>query len=189
MASIKIVFTKIVFALGCAWSAFLYSIHLLLPISLLKIIRHVAYMYVQNILSVTSHFNPIAASYLINIFYLTKCAFIRSWWSYTFWMKSLMMLNQNKNYIIIASLKSVPISKLINRIPGLCLLYSLIILTYYFCVFWCQVYQARLWERMLYRSTSLTMSTSVLKALPGKLDIKRHSPSILYLDSAHQGWV
>ena len=25
------------------------------------------------------------------------------------------------------------------------------------------------------------LSTSVLKALPGKLDIKRHSPSILYL--------
>ena len=25
------------------------------------------------------------------------------------------------------------------------------------------------------------MSTSVLKALPGKLDIKRHSPSILYI--------
>ena len=29
--------------------------------------------------------------------------------------------------------------------------------------------------------SSLAMSTSVLKALPGKLDIKRHSPSILYL--------
>ena len=28
---------------------------------------------------------------------------------------------------------------------------------------------------------SLAMSTSVLKALPGKLDIKRHSPSILYI--------
>ena len=28
---------------------------------------------------------------------------------------------------------------------------------------------------------SLTMSTSVLKALPAKLDIKRHSPSILYI--------
>ena len=28
---------------------------------------------------------------------------------------------------------------------------------------------------------SLMMSTSVLKALPGKLDIKRHSPSILYI--------
>ena len=27
------------------------------------------------------------------------------------------------------------------------------------------------------------MSTSVLKALPGKLDIKRHSPSILFLYS------
>ena len=34
---------------------------------------------------------------------------------------------------------------------------------------------------MLNRSASLTMSTSVLKALPDKLDIKRHSPSILYL--------
>ena len=34
---------------------------------------------------------------------------------------------------------------------------------------------------ILYISTSLAMSTCVLKALPGKLDIKRHSPSILYL--------
>ena len=34
---------------------------------------------------------------------------------------------------------------------------------------------------MLNPSASLAMSTSVLKALPGKLDIKRHSPSILYL--------
>ena len=34
---------------------------------------------------------------------------------------------------------------------------------------------------MLNRSASLTMSTRVLKALPGKLDIKRHSPSILYI--------
>ena len=34
---------------------------------------------------------------------------------------------------------------------------------------------------MLNRSASLAMSTSILKALPGKIDIKRHSPSILYL--------
>ena len=34
---------------------------------------------------------------------------------------------------------------------------------------------------MLNRSASLAMSTCVLKALPGKLDIKRHSPSILYI--------
>ena len=34
---------------------------------------------------------------------------------------------------------------------------------------------------MLNRSASLAMSTSVLIALPGKLDIKRHSPSILYI--------
>ena len=35
--------------------------------------------------------------------------FIRSWWRCTFWMMSLMTLNQHKNkrYIIIASLKSV----------------------------------------------------------------------------------
>ena len=33
----------------------------------------------------------------------------------------------------------------------------------------------------VYISASFAMSTSILKALPGKLDIKRHSPSILYL--------
>ena len=38
---------------------------------------------------------------------------------------------------------------------------------------------------MLNRSASLAMSTSVLKALPGKLDIKRHSPSNLYIDDSH----
>ena len=48
-------------------------------------------------------------------------------------------------------------------------------------VFWYQVYQAKLLERMLNRSASLAMSTSVLNALPEKLDIKRYSPSILYL--------
>ena len=36
---------------------------------------------------------------------------------------------------------------------------------------------------MLNRSASLAMSTSVLKALPGKFDIKRHSPCILYLST------
>ena len=36
---------------------------------------------------------------------------------------------------------------------------------------------------MLNRSASLAMSTSVLKALPGKLDINRHSPRILYANS------
>ena len=34
---------------------------------------------------------------------------------------------------------------------------------------------------MLNRSASLAMSTSIFKALPGKLDIKRHSPSFLYM--------
>ena len=37
---------------------------------------------------------------------------------------------------------------------------------------------------MLNRSASLAMSTSVLEAMPGKLDIKRHSPSILYISAS-----
>ena len=40
---------------------------------------------------------------------------------------------------------------------------------------------------MLNRSASLAMSTSILKALPGKLDIKRHSPSILYVQDKNIG--
>ena len=36
---------------------------------------------------------------------------------------------------------------------------------------------------MLNRSASLGMSTSVLKALPGKLDIKRREHGILYFSS------
>ena len=54
------------------------------------------------------------------------CAFIRSWWPCTFWMTSLMTLNQhkNQNYVISPSLKSVTMGKLINRIPGSHLLIS-----------------------------------------------------------------
>ena len=37
---------------------------------------------------------------------------------------------------------------------------------------------------MLYRSASLGMSTSILKALPGKIDIKRYSASILYISAS-----
>ena len=72
-----------------------------------------------------------------------------------------------ENLVIIASLKSETMGKLINRIPGLRLLIS--------------IYQAQLRERMLNCSASLAMPTSILKALPGKLDIKRYSPSILYI--------
>ena len=58
------------------------------------------------------------------------------------------------SYVIIASLKSEPTCKLINRIPGLHLLIS--------CL-------PGLALRMHVKSLG---STSVLKALPGKLDIK-----------------
>ena len=34
---------------------------------------------------------------------------------------------------------------------------------------------------MLNRLASLAMSTSILKALPGKLDIKRREPGILFI--------
>ena len=111
---------------------------------------------------------------LINVVYLTACAFIRSWWRCTFWMTSLMAWIDTKieNYVIIASLKRETTGKLINRMPGSHL--------------WYQVYQAQLWEGLLNRSASLTKSTGVLKALPGKLDIKRHSPSILYIPFSRQ---
>ena len=36
-------------------------------------------------------------------------------------------------------------------------------------------------KRVLNRPASLAISTNVLEALPGKLDIKRHSPSTLYI--------
>ena len=36
---------------------------------------------------------------------------------------------------------------------------------------------------MLNRSASLAISSSVPKALPGKLDIKIHSPSVLYISA------
>ena len=62
-------------------------------------------------------------------------------------------------YVIIASLNSESACKLINRIPGLCLLIS-------------NLPSSALGECMLNRSASLAMSTSILKALSGKLDIK-----------------
>ena len=57
--------------------------------------------------------------------------------------------------------------KLINRIPGSRLLIS------------------SLPGKALRTLVDIAMSTSVLKALPGKLDIKRHSPSILYLNDTN----
>ena len=59
--------------------------------------------------------------------------------------------------------------KLIYRIPGLHLLISSL-------------------PGMFNRSASLMMSISVLKALHGKLDIKRHSPCILFFFSDDKGY-
>ena len=73
---------------------------------------------------------------------------------------------KNENYVIIASLKSETMGKLIKRVPGSRLLIS-------------SLPGSAL--RTLVDMARLAMSTSVFKALPVKLDIKRHSPSILYL--------
>ena len=78
-----------------------------------------------------------------------------------FLMTSRMSLNQHKtieNNVIVASLKKT--DKLNSRFAS---------------------FDIKFTKRMLNLSASLAMSTSVLKALPGKLDIKRHSPSIFYL--------
>ena len=78
------------------------------------------------ILSVTIHINCIVASCLINVVYLTACAFIRSWWRCTFlWRRQWHCIDTIlDNYVIMASLNSDKVCKLINRIPGLRLLIS-----------------------------------------------------------------
>ena len=48
-------------------------------------------------------------------------------------------------------------------------------------VFLYQVYQARLRERVLTSRGLPSYSTSVLEAEPGKLDIKRREPGILFI--------
>ena len=72
---------------------------------------------------------------------------------------------------VIASLKSEATCKLVNRTPGSRRSFDIKF----------TLYQARPREHMSNRSASLAMSTNVPEALPGKLDIKRHSPSILYV--------
>ena len=72
--------------------------------------------------------------------------------------------HKNQNYVIITSLNRETIGKLINRIPGSRLLIS-------------SLPGAALRTRVELLGKP---QTSVLKVLPGKLDIKRHSPSILY---------
>ena len=62
------------------------------------------------------------------------------------------------------------LGKLINRIPGSCLLISSL-----------PGWASRMHVKSLGK---LAMSTSVLEALPGKLDIKRHSSSILYISAS-----
>ena len=74
---------------------------------------------------------------------------------------------RSKNYVIVASLKSETVGKLINRILGECLLISSL-----------SGSALRMHVESLGKPRDVT---SILKALPGKLDIKRHSPSILYI--------
>ena len=71
------------------------------------------------------------------------------------------------NYVIIASLKSKAMGKQINRVPGTRLLISSL-----------PDSASRTHAKSLCKSGNLT---SILEALPGKLDIKRHSPNNLYL--------
>ena len=47
--------------------------------------------------------------------------------------------------------------------------------------FWYEVYKARLWEGLLTSQGLPSDSTSILKAEPGKLDIKRRKPGILFI--------
>ena len=77
-------------------------------------------------------------------------------------------MNTNiEKYVIIASLSSETIGKLMIRIPGSCLLIS-----------------SLPGSALRTHVESLSKPCGVNKrsqGLPGKLDIKRHSPSILYI--------
>ena len=67
------------------------------------------YLHAQNQMLWKYNINCSVARCLINVAYLTVCAFIRSWWRCTFWMTSPMTLYQHKKidyYLIFASLKS-----------------------------------------------------------------------------------
>ena len=69
--------------------------------------------------------NCIIARCLINVVYLTACAFIRSWWRCTLLndvTNDTKSIKNKKKYVINASLKSETMGKLIFRIPGLLLL-------------------------------------------------------------------
>ena len=79
---------------------------------------------------------------------------------------------KNRNYVIIACLKSEKMGKLINRIPGSRLLIASL-----------PGSALRTHVESLGKPPDVNL-TSVFKTLPGKLDIKRHSPSILYDKSA-----
>ena len=68
------------------------------------------------------------------------------------------------DFFVNASLKSEPTCKLINRIPGLHLFISSL-----------PGWASRMHVELLGKPRD---ATSVLEALPGKFDIKRHSPSI-----------
>ena len=74
----------------------------------------------NHVLSVTSHINCIVARCLIKVVYLTACAFIRSCVLHFFEWRRLRSWISTKieNYVIITSLKSETMGKLINTIPG-----------------------------------------------------------------------
>ena len=74
-----------------------------------------------------------------------------------------------ENYVIIVSLKGETMGKLINRILRLCLLIS-----------------SLPGPALKMHVESLGMSTSVLKALPGKLDIERHVVLSIYIGTSSQ---
>ena len=80
-----------------------------------------------------------------------------------------------KDYIMIANFKSETMGNLINKIPGSPLLVSSL-----------PGSALRTHVESLGKPCELT---SILKAEPGKLDIKIHSPSILYLQCQDQSGI
>ena len=105
-------------------------------------------------------------------YFMSILVLLSSWWGRESWLLCLICLPGVLWWLSGSS------SRCHGVVCSLWLWYFLIILTYYF---WYQVYQARLWECLLTWLSLPSDSTCVLKAEPGKTDIKRRTPCILFI--------
>ena len=109
----------------------------------------------------------------------------RSLEGFSYFLKKILILSRGKKFCCIQV--SLPFSPVrywtwhLNCPLSINLRMDLINKEYYVSVFWYQVYQAMLWERLLTSRGLPSDSTWVLKAKPSKLDIRKRQFGILFI--------